>query len=394
MSRRAPRVLMVIDSLRTGGAESMLGSLVEELSVAGAAETIVLAPSLLDADPDLRARIERVARTAETGTSRLADPRLFRGIGACARAFGAEIVHSHLSTATIASRPVAAALRLPHVTTIHTMPGPRMQDLPHHTRLDGLTSRLSARLVAPTATIARGYAARWRVPPGRMRVIGNPPAAPPATGDRDAARAALGIGEGERLVLCVSRLEPEKGLTELVDAFPALAAAAPRARVAVAGAGRAEASLRARIDELGLAGRVQLLGRRSDIGELLLAADVFCLPSRHEGLPLSLLEAMRAGLPCVVTAVGGIPDVITDERSGLLVEPCDPAALSAALARAVNDAGLAARLGRAASATAEREYAPAVVARAYAALYAELPGRRDALRADRATDAARRAERA
>jgi len=363
---------MVIDSLRTGGAESMLASLVEELAAARCAQVVVLAPSLHDADPELRARIERVARTAQTGTSRLADPRLLRGIGACARASGAEIVHSHLSTATIASRPVAAALRVPHVTTIHTMPGPRMQDLPHHTRLDGLTSLLSARLVAPTAIIARGYAARWRVPAARMRVIGNPPAAPPAAGDRDVARAALGVADGERLVLCVSRLEPEKGLTELVEAIPALADAAPHARVAVAGAGREEASLRARIDELGVADRIRLLGRRSDVGDLLAAADAFCLPSRHEGLPLSVLEAMRAGLPCVVTAVGGIPDVIADERSGLLVEPGDPAALSAALARVVSDEGLASRLGDAASAIVERSYAPAVVARAYADLYTEL----------------------
>lgn len=393
MSPRAPRVLMAIDSLRTGGAESMLCSLVEELAGAGGAETVVLAPSLQDADPELRERIERVARTAQTGTARLADPRLLRGIAACARAFGAELVHSHLSTATIASRPVAAALRIPHVTTIHTMPGPRMQDLPHHTRLDGLTSRLSSRLVAPTATIAKGYATRWRVPADRMRVIGNPPAAPPARGERDTARAALGVGDTERLVLCVSRLEPEKGLAELVDAIPALAAAAPQVRVAVAGAGQAESSLRARIDELGVADRIELLGRRSDIGELLLAADVFCLPSRHEGLPLSVLEAMRAGLPCVVTAVGGIPDVIADERSGLLVEPCDPAALSAALARVVNDEGLAARLGQAASEIVERSYAPAVVARAYADLYAELLGGR-VLRAGDAPDAARGAERA
>lgn len=373
MSPRAPRVLMAIDSLRTGGAESMLASLVEELAAARAAEMVVLAPSLADADPALLARIERVARTAQTGTARLADPRLPRGIGRCARGFGAEVVHAHLSTATIASRPVALALSIPHVTTIHTMPGPRMQDLAHHTRLDGLTSLLSARLVAPTTTIARGYASRWRVPASRMRVIGNPPAAPPATrARREATRRELGVADGEPLVLCVSRLEPEKGLSELVDALPALSAAAPAVRVAVAGSGRAETGLRERIAQLGVGGRIELLGRRSDIGALLAAADAFCLPSRHEGLPLSLLEAMRAGLPCVVTAVGGIPDVVVDGESGLLVPPSDPAALAGALARVAGDPALAARLGSAAKGVVARSYAPDVVARAYGELYEEL----------------------
>lgn len=379
MSGRVPRVLMAIDSLRTGGAESMLASLVEELAGGGLAEIVVLAPSLDDADPGLQARIDRVAHTAQTGTSRLADPRLPRGIGRCAREFGADIVHSHLSTATIASRPVAAALRVPHLTTIHTTPGPRMQDLRHHTRLDGLTSLLSARLVAPTATIADRYAARWRVPRSRMRVIGNPPAAAPAgPGARERARRALGVGDDERLVLCVSRLEPEKGLGELLDAIPALRAATPKARVAIAGSGPEEAALRERLAALGADAGVDLLGRRGDVGELLAAADAFCLPSRHEGLPLSLLEAMRAGLPCVATRVGGIPDVVSDGVCGLLVPPSDPPALAAALARAVGEDGLAERLGAAARDVVERDYAPAVVAGAYARLYGELLGAGDA----------------
>ncbi len=373
MSRPRVRVLQAIDSLRTGGAEWMLASLAEELHAADAAELTVVVPSADDADPELRARVEAVARVVSLGTRRLAEPALFRGLGRAARAARAQVVHAHLSTATIASRLVARGLRLPHLTTIHTIPGPKAHDLPRHTLLDGWTSRLSTRLVAPTETIARAYAARWRIPAARMRVIGNPPAAAAApTAGREATRGALGVGAEERLVLCVSRLHPEKGIAELVEAAGLLRDRGVAARVAVAGSGDAEGELTTLVARLGLGDRVALLGRRPDVADLLAAADVFCLPSRHEGLPLSVLEAMRAGLPCVATAVGGVPDVVVDGRTGLLAPPSDPRALAAALAHVLEDRELAARLGSAGPELVAASFAPAVVAERYAALYHEV----------------------
>lgn len=373
MSDAPVRVLSVIDSLRTGGAEWMLASLLGELRAADAAEPTVVVPSLDDADPELRARVEAVAGLVGLGTRRLAEPALYRGLGRVARATRAQLVHSHLSTANIASRLVARGLRLPHMTTIHTTPGPKAHDLPRHTLVNGWTSRLSVRLVAPTATISRSYAARWRVPEERMRVIGNPPAAAAApTVGREVTRRELGVGPAERLVLCVSRLHPEKGIAELVEATALLRDRGIALRVAVAGGGEAEGELAALIARQGLEDRVALLGRRPDVADLLAAADVFCLPSRHEGLPLSVLEALRAGLPCVATAVGGVPDVVVDGETGLLVPPSDPPALAAAMARALEDRALVARLALAGPELVAASFAPAVVAERYAALYHEI----------------------
>jgi glycosyltransferase involved in cell wall biosynthesis len=119
--------------------------------------------------------------------------------------------------------------------------------------------------------------------------------------------------------MCVARLQPEKGIDELIDVAAELHALVPDARVFVAGEGPEETRLRDRVANERRGDAITLLGRRGDVGELLAAADAFCLPSRHEGVPLSLLEAMAAGLPCVATAVGGIPGLVTDGFSGLVV---------------------------------------------------------------------------
>jgi glycosyltransferase involved in cell wall biosynthesis len=150
----------------------------------------------------------------------------------------------------------------------------------------------------------------------------------------------------------------------------------PGVRLVVAGAGPCEAELRALVAELCLEQTVLLLGRRDDVGSLLAVADAFCLPSRHEGVPLSVLEAMAAGVPCVATAVGGVPEIVEHRRTGLVVAPGSPAALADALGELLSDPAAAARIGAAARAKVEREWSASVVARRYAALYGELSGAR------------------
>jgi glycosyltransferase involved in cell wall biosynthesis len=112
------------------------------------------------------------------------------------------------------------------------------------------------------------------------------------------------------------------------------------------GSGPLEAALRHRSADLGLGDRSVFAGSRHDVLELLPGFDVFALSSRFEGLPIALLEAMATGLACVVTRVGGIPEVVTDGRDGLLVEPGDPDALATALGKVLADDQLRADLGR------------------------------------------------
>jgi glycosyltransferase involved in cell wall biosynthesis len=303
-------------------------------------------------------------------------PDLFRAIGRALLDSRVEVVHSHLSTANIASRPVSVALRRPHVATIHTVPGPTAEDSRLRARADGWSSWLSRRLVAPSQEVADAYRHAFHLPEGRMRVIPNVPAALPAAPDFDGAalRREIGGGGVEHLIVSVARLQPAKGLDDLVEAVARLRERLPGLRVAVAGSGPQEKELRARIERAGLSEAFRLLGTRSDVGSLLAAADAFCLPSRHEGLPISLLEAMQAGLPCVATRVGGIPGLVEDGADALLVEPADPDGLAEALARVLSDGELAAELGQRGQALVRRRYDVGAAAASYADLYDELAG--------------------
>lgn len=164
---------------------------------------------------------------------------------------------------------------------------------------------------------------------------------------RAAARAALGLDPDQLVVLSVGRLTVQKGQRHLLDAVPRLAACFPDLAVVVLGQGHLHEQLRAQAARLGVADHVQLPGHRTDARMLLDAADVFVLPSRQEGMPLAVLEAMDVGLPVVATRVIGTTEVVADGETGVLVRREDPAALETALAALLADPRLRARYGQA-----------------------------------------------
>ena len=365
----------MIDSLRLGGAEALLAALLRELHASRRAWNAVCVPQVADADEGLIGEVRESADWFRwLPAAPLHRPDLFRAIGRSLLDSRADVVHSHLSTANIASRPVSVALRRPHLATIHTVPGPTAEDSRLRAWADGWSSWLSRRLVAPSQEVADAYRQAFHLPGGRMRVIPNVPAAQPAPADYDGAalRREIGGEDVEHLVLTVARLQPAKGIDDLVAATALLRERLPGLRVAVAGSGPQEEELRAQIGQAGLSDSFRLLGTRSDVGSLLAAADAFCLPSRHEGLPISLLEAMQAGLPCVATRVGGIPGLVQEGEEALLVEPADVDGLAAALARVLGDRELAAGLGERGRALVRRRYDVAAAAASYADIYDEL----------------------
>ena len=365
---RPPRVLHVIDALVMGGAQALLVALLRELTAGHLAQSLVCSVTTRWADDDLVAAVRASSARLEFVDRGIDDPRLPLALARIAHVSGADVVHSHLSVANFSSRIAAKIAGRPHVTTVHTMPGPSIEDSRARALADGLTARLSNVLVAPSVEVADAYAAAWRVPRSRFRVIPNAAAAVDRDGfDRAAVRAEL-APDGRPVVISVARLQPEKGIDELLEA----AALVNGARIVVAGDGPERERLEGEIAARGLGDRLALLGHRSDVARLLAGADAFVLPSRHEGLPISLLEAMSAGLPCVATAVGGIPGLVEDGVSGLLVPPRDPAALAAALGRVVEDRDLAAALGAEGRRVVEQRHSPRAVADAYAAVYEEL----------------------
>jgi glycosyltransferase involved in cell wall biosynthesis len=164
------------------------------------------------------------------------------------------------------------------------------------------------------------------VPSDRIRLIPNGWAGAPSL-SRDAAREDLGLRPGDVVVGWVGRLSPEKGADILIAAASAL----PRdVVISFLGDGRERASLEAQAAALSVSDRVRWHGAVRDAGRLMAAFDVYVLSSRTEGTPIALFEAMSARVPAVVTAVGGVPDVVTD-REAVLVPSEDPTALAAAI---------------------------------------------------------------
>jgi glycosyltransferase involved in cell wall biosynthesis len=153
-------------------------------------------------------------------------------------------------------------------------------------------------------------------------------------------------GGAEPLLVSVGRLKYPKDFPTLLDAAARLAGR--RFTLEVVGDGPERPELESRHAELALDGRVRLGGERGDVPELLARADVVVLSSRSEGLPVSVIEAMAAGLPVVASSVGGLPELVADGETGILVPAGDAVALADALARLLDDPELRRSYGAAA----------------------------------------------
>jgi glycosyltransferase involved in cell wall biosynthesis len=273
-----------------------------------------------------------------------------------------DILHASSSKAGVLGRLAAALTGVPiRVFTVHGWA------FGAHTGAAALLYRWADRLMKPLTTVTicvaeherdAGLAARTCSPADTV-VIPNAidvPVAPPA---RNGTRRP-------RLV-AVGRLKAPKDFLTLVRAVAELPARA--CELVVVGDGPDREELEAEIRDLGLDGDVRLLGERSDVAELLAGADAFVLSSVSEGMPISVLEAMAAGLPVVATQVGGVPELVADGETGFLVPPGEPQALADALRRLLADQDLRQRLGDAGLERVRRSFDLGEFRRAHVALY-------------------------
>jgi glycosyltransferase involved in cell wall biosynthesis len=182
-----------------------------------------------------------------------------------------------------------------------------------------------------------------------------------------------------RKVVVVANLRPEKGHEVLIDAAAKVLRQFPDARFEFVGGGPQLETLRARCAALHVQHAVEFAGHQENVAARLAAADIFTLPSRSEAFPNAVLEAMAAGLPIVASAVGGICELLDDDRTGLLVPAGDVDALAAGLQALMSDPERAARLGAAARIAAETRYSFDRMVTAFDALYRDELVKRGAL---------------
>jgi glycosyltransferase involved in cell wall biosynthesis len=179
---------------------------------------------------------------------------------------------------------------------------------------------------------------------------------PPTVADRERARRVLGLPEDAFVCGTVGRLDPVKHLGMLVEAHAALLSAGPAVRLVVVGGGAEQGALEHRVQRCGTADSVRFVGHRNDVRNLLPAFDVFVNCSLHEGISLTILEAMAAGLPVIATRVGGNPEVVVDGETGVLIPSKATGSLSRALGRLIRNRDKCRQMGEAGRRRVEHDF--------------------------------------
>jgi glycosyltransferase involved in cell wall biosynthesis len=285
-----------------------------------------------------------------------------------------DVVHAHLPSAGVGARRAARRMGPDRPAVVYTE---------HNTwdRYRPLSRRMNARTFGwndAVIAVSQGVASSISLPPGRATEVTVIPngvdAARIRSGalSREAARDELGLAPGDPVVGTVGGITAKKGHVGLVRAARAVVDACPETRFVFVGLPIDPEPVRSEIARLGLEGHVDLAGYRPDAAGLMPAFDVYCLASRFEGMPVSLLEAMALGLPSVATAVGGVPEVATHGEDALVVPPDDPPALAAAVVALLRDPERRRTMGERARATADGYSIEAMVRRTEAVYEAAL----------------------
>ena len=357
------RIAFVIATLDRGGSEGQLVSLATRLDRSRFDPVVIC----LTRGGPLEGTLARAGvTTIILGKHRKLDLACLRQLTDLLRLLRPDVVHTWLFTANAYGRWAARRAGVPHLVASERSTDPNKAWL--HRTIDRSLARRTDCIVANCDAVREVYRERLDLPAERLVVIPNGLDLEPAAATaRDDFRRREGLPEDALLFVTASRLEPTKAVDDLVEAFALVvprsemplhggaagrevAAPALRSRsyLIVVGGGSELPHLAALAKRLGIAERVLFLGEVADVREVLAAADVFLFASLYEGLPNALLEAMAAGLPAVATAVGGIPEVVTEGETGYLVPVRRPDLLAQRMVMLAGDGELRRRLGDAA----------------------------------------------
>ena len=346
------RVLHVIEGMHQGGAESLILEHVRH--AAPDVDTLVCA--LNRGGPALEEARSLGARTfvLAKGGNHLGG--LGRLVGLM-RAEGVQIAHGHNPTgalyATAAGRwaGVDAIVR-----TEHSIHYPGRHSALYGAVLEPALTLLDRRVICVCEAVRLSHVRRLPWARDRFVTILNGISSAPATQPRSSVRRDLGLDPADRVAITVGSLTRQKAQQVLIEAFADVARRLPGARLLIAGDGPLREPLVRQAAAAAPEGVIRFLGRRDDAPELMGAADVFVLSSVREGLSVTLLEAMRGGLPAVVTEIGGSGEAVSEGETGRVVPVSNPAALAGALFELLGDPARASLMGAAGRERWAREF--------------------------------------
>jgi glycosyltransferase involved in cell wall biosynthesis len=329
---------MVIDGLHLGGAENVLATLSRVAPEAGFQFEV----SVISVPGSERSTMEPVLNAAGVPTRflsirRLADLRALPRLIGAIRTSQADVVHAHLEYAATLVPPAARIAGRPAVCTFHHVAVPLSRKEAAKERLAVAAANRSAGVIfvsrASRESFARVYGgarANWSVVENGVDLdLYSPGSAvlPPE----------LGIAPGAPVVTAVGALRPGKGQAVAVAAWPAVRSRVPGAHLLLVGEGREEPALREQARALGVEEGVTFAGLRTDVARLLRASSLVVQPTEHEALPTTLIEAAACGIAVVASDVDGVPEVVADGETGLLVPFGDHGAFAGAVIELLED---------------------------------------------------------
>ncbi|WP_325096517.1 glycosyltransferase [Mycolicibacterium vinylchloridicum] len=374
-------VAHVIHSLGPGGAESVLVDLARAAPSA-AIRLVVIGLSDAHAEGGIDNRAvpllrDQGATVYEMHSGRY-DLTAVTRLAKILRDERVDIVHTHLKHADLVGGLAARLVGVPSVSTLHVIDIPKSRMSRLRVKAAVVGRRFLSSAVIALSSAQRRWYAEYAGAAAPVVVLPNGVVEPQVTRDRAAIRDEIGVPEDHLLAVCASLMRPEKGHADLVEAVRLLPADVPLV-VALAGDGPLLGDVQSAVDsDPVLSQRIRVLGFRSDVPDLIAAADFVVQPSLEDALPTSLISSLAGSRPIVATNVGGIPDIV-GPGCGSLVEAGQPSALSSGIADMATmirtDPGALATIGHAARHRYDTIYSAGVWVESLRALYEHVLGR-------------------
>ncbi len=376
------RALVLVDAFRMGGAETLLAPMIVASRDTDVQMDVM---GVLSEAPNSEKTVEILAdagiATRSLGIRRTLDPMGVPRLAGVIRRGGYDVVHAHLELAMTLAVPAAALARRPAICTFHHVARPLTGRAAWRERLavEAATRSRRALFVSEASRHSFQQVYRPRRMPGNWKVMHNGiDISNYVPGESDpAVRAGLRGGTDGPVVVLPAAFRDFKGIPVAIRAWPLVRQRIPGAVLALVGGGEAEAELRALVAETGVDESVVFAGVRTDMPDIYRAADVVLLPSQFgENLPTVVIEASATACAIAASRVGGIPDIVLDDTTGLLFEPGSEEGLADAVCRLLADVELRRRLGAAARDRARAEFSAAAWVNRLRSTYLEAMGQR------------------
>jgi glycosyltransferase involved in cell wall biosynthesis len=364
-SDRMIRVLHAIETASTGGAERVLVDVARSLSP----DFHSIGMTLVEGWTSRELRRHAID-THVLPLQRAFDWRWPARFARFLRSHAIDVVHCHEFTTTCYAALGSMLAGVPLVSTMHGKN--YWPERAYRRRALHWAAGRSHAFVAVSEDLQRFAAQVLSLPAKQVQVVPNGVDLAAFVPNAEASariRSSLGISPDDVVIVAVGALEPVKGHAALIEAMAQVCQRAPAAKLWIVGEGYLRSELEALVERHGLRESIAFLGWRTDIHHVIAAADFSVLASKSEGMPLAVMESMACARPVVATRVGGLPELIEHEVSGLLVQPDDVGQLAAALHILVAQPQRRRELGEAAYQRASARFSLAAMTASYQEIY-------------------------